>query len=63
MGNYEDFWWDIDYELKQLGLKKEFDSQLKKMRSQDKHKHKDTRTHWEYAYNKVKNKNQSTKKE
>tara|TARA_R110002110_G_scaffold103397_4_gene261307 strand:- start:1639 stop:1845 length:207 start_codon:yes stop_codon:yes gene_type:complete len=54
MGHYEDFWWEIDAEIKQLGLKKEFNSQLKKMLSQDKHRHKDSRAHWEYAYNKVK---------
>jgi len=36
-----------------LGLKKEFDAQLTKMRHQDKHKYKEVRDRWQYAYNKV----------
>ena len=35
------------------GLKKEFDAQLKKMESQDKHKYKDSRGRWDYAHHKV----------
>ena len=50
----EDFWWDTYYEIKKLGIKKEFDAQLKKMDTQDKHKFKDSRARWEYALNKVK---------
>ena len=41
MGHYEDFWWEITESIDKLGLKKEFDAQLNKMRSQDKHKYKD----------------------
>jgi|TARA_R100001163_G_C5056312_1_gene192730 hypothetical protein len=54
MGNYEDLFWEITAELKELGLRKEFDAQLKKMRAQDKHKYKEVRERWEYAFNKVK---------
>ena len=32
----EDFWWDTHNELKELGLQKKFDKQVKKMKHQDK---------------------------
>ena len=51
---WEDFWWDTYYEVKKLGIKEEFDAQLKKMDTQDKHRYKDSRARWEYALNKVK---------
>ena len=51
----EDFWWDTHNELKELGLQKKFDKQIKKMSTQDKHQYKDTREQWTYALNKVKN--------
>ena len=51
---WEDFWWDTYYEVKKLGIKEEFDTQLKKMNNQDKHKFKDSRARWEYALNKLK---------
>ena len=54
----EDFWWNTHNELKELGLQKKFDKQLKKMRTQDKHQYKDTREQWAYALNKVKTLNQ-----
>ena len=50
---WEDLYWDINKEIGELGLQKEFDRQLKKMSKQDKHKHKDIRDRWEYAKNKV----------
>ena len=53
MGTYEDFYWDMTKLLEENGLKKDFDTQLKKMSSQDKHKYKDTRDRWSYAYDKV----------
>ena len=53
--SYEDFWWDTHNELKKLGLQKEFDAQVEKMRTQDKHRYKDTREQWAYALDKVKN--------
>ena len=55
---WEDLWWDTHNELKKLGLQKQFDKQLQKMDTQDKHKYKDTRARWEYALNKVKKLNQ-----
>ena len=55
--SYEDFWWDTIEEIKRLGLKKEFDNQLEKMRAQDKHRYKDTRDRWRYALDKVKERN------
>ena len=56
MGHYEDFWYEMTESIDKHGLKKEFDAQLKKMRSQDKHKYRDARDRWSYAYNKVMNK-------
>ena len=50
----EDFWWDTHNELKELGLQKKFDKQVKKMETQEHHKYKDARQIWEYALNKVK---------
>ena len=61
MGHYEDFWWNINEEINKKGLKKEFDAQLKKMESQDKHKFKDSRSRWDYAFHKI-TKLHSTKK-
>ena len=55
---WEELWWDTHNELKKLGLQKQFDKQLQKMDTQDKHKYKDTRARWEYALNKVKKLNQ-----
>ena len=54
----EDFWWCAQEEINELGLQKQFDKQVEKMRTQDHHKYKDTRDIWEYALNKVKNLNQ-----
>ena len=56
--SYEDFWWDTHNEIKELGLQKQFDEQIKKMNTQDHHKYKDTRDQWAYALNKVKYLNQ-----
>jgi len=53
MGHYEDFWYEITESIDNLGLKKEFDAQLNKMRHQDKHKYKEVRDRWDYAYHKV----------
>ena len=54
MGHYEDIFFEITESINRLGLKEEFDAQLKKMRNQDKHKYKEVRERWEYAFNKVK---------
>ena len=53
MGHYEDLWYDITESINREGLKNEFDAQLEKMNTQDKHKYKDVRDKWEYAYQKV----------
>ena len=50
---WEDLFWEISSSIKEKGLQKQFDKQLEKMRTQDKHKYRDTRSSWEYAYNKV----------
>ena len=59
MGHCEDFWWDTTKELKELGLGEDFNKQLKKMDTQDKHKYKDTRAKWRYALDKVLKKNKN----
>ena len=51
---WEDFWWDITKEIEELGIRKQFDKQLKKMDMQDEHKYRDTRDRWSYALDKVK---------
>ena len=50
----EDLWWDIHYEVEELGIKKQFEAQLKKMDGQEKHRYRDTRDRWSYALDKVK---------
>lgn len=59
---WEDFWYDITEEVKELKIRKEFDAQLEKMSSQDKHRYKDTREKWEYALQKVKKNLEKKKK-
>ena len=49
----EDFWWDTHNELKELGLQKKFDKQLKKMKTQEKHKYKEVCELWEYALKRI----------
>ena len=46
---WEDFWWEITQSIDEQGIRKEFDAQLKKMSTQDKHRYKDTRDRWEYV--------------
>ena len=53
MGHYEDLFWEVDKEIKEKGLQKEFNAQLKKMETQNKHQFKDARERWSYAYDKV----------
>jgi len=54
MGHYEDFFWEITEELKRLGLKKEFEQEIRKIQSNDEFKYKSIKERWEYALNKVK---------
>ena len=53
MGHYEDLFYMILDDVNSKGLKKEFDAQLEKMNSQEKHKYRDTRDRWSYAHEKV----------
>ena len=41
MGHYEDIFYQITESINNLGLKKQFDDQLEKMRHQDKHRYKE----------------------
>jgi len=54
MGHYEDFFWEITEELKRLGLKKEFEQEIRKIQSNDEFKYKSIKERWEYALNKIK---------
>jgi len=51
--SYEDTFYYIYMGVREQGLTKEFDKQLEKMRTQEKHRYKDTKDMWEYAYSKV----------
>ena len=49
----EDTLFEIRTDIDRFGIRKEFDQQLKKMSSQEKHKWKSVVECWEYAYTKV----------
>ena len=49
----EDILYEITMSVKEKGLRKQFDKQLKKMSKQSKHKYKSVSEKWEYAYNKI----------
>ena len=53
----EDTLYEVHTEVTKSGLWDEFNAQLKKMRSQNKHKYKTSSERWEYAFNKVKKNN------
>ena len=53
MGHYEDFFVEMTQSLDEQGLRGKFDSQLQKMRYQDKHQNKDIRDKWRYAFEKI----------
>jgi len=50
----EDIMYEIYQEVTQNGLREKFDTQIKKMHSQDKHKWKTACEKWEYALNRIK---------
>jgi len=50
----EDELMEIYQEVEAKGLRKKFDKQLKKMRSQSKHLHKTACEMWDYALAKIK---------
>ena len=49
----EDFWWFAQAEINELGLQKQFDKQVKKMDTQEKHQHKEVCELWEYAFKRI----------
>ena len=49
----EDLLYEITISVKELGLQKEFDKQMTKMRDQAKHMYKTMSERYEYAYNKI----------
>ena len=51
----EDTLWFIYEAVEKKGLRKKFDKQVKKMKTQEKHKYKDTKEVWENALAKIKN--------
>ena len=53
MGHYEDFFVEMTQSLDEKGLRGQFDSQLEKMRYQEKHQSKDIRDKWRYAFEKI----------
>ena len=57
MGHYEDSYFEIYQDVKDKGVKIEFEEQLEKMRFQPKHKFKTPKEMWEYADTRVVNLN------
>lgn len=53
MGHYEDTFFEIYHDIQRKGLRNQFDSQVKKMKSQEKHRFKSPKELWVYAHNKV----------
>ena len=52
--NEEDLLYSIHEEIEKDNLRKKFDKQLKKMKSQEKHKYKNVCETWEYALRRIK---------
>ena len=55
--NSEDTMYRIYTEVDKLGIRPQFEAQIRKMDKQEKHKWKNVCETWEYAFNKVSNKN------
>jgi len=53
MGHYEDEFYEIYDKIEQLGIRKEYNKQMQKMMSQDKHRFKETKDRMRYAFDKV----------
>jgi len=53
MGMYEDDFYEIYNIIERHGLRKEYNIQMQKMNSQDKHKHKEIKDQMRYACEKV----------
>jgi hypothetical protein len=54
MGHYEDTIYFIYEEVEKMGLRRKFDSQMKRMSGQPKHKYKTMSEKFEYAFNRIK---------
>ena len=52
--NEEDTLFSIYKEIEKNNLRKKFDKQIKKMKSQEKHNHKTVCETWEYALRRIK---------
>ena len=61
MGMYEDEFYEIYDTIERHGLRKEYDTQMTKMQSQDKHKYKEMKARMRYACDKVINKSKKNK--
>jgi|TARA_R110002072_G_scaffold185442_1_gene342335 hypothetical protein len=64
MGSYEDIFYEVIEEVESLGLRKQFDKELKNLRDDDKFKYVEIRDRWWEAKNRViteyrKNKNEN----
>jgi hypothetical protein len=53
MGHYEDDFYEIYNIIERNGLRKEYEMQMTKMQSQDKHKYKEMKDRMRYACDKV----------
>lgn len=53
MGKHEDLFWEVEEQLIELDLKDKFQTQLLKMKSQEKHQYKSFRDKYEYAFARV----------
>ena len=53
MGQTEDIYMDVYNQIKNLGLKKEFDEYIEKMSNKTEFKHMEQHRKWEYAKDKV----------
>ena len=49
----EDTLWFIYEEIEKKGLRRKFDKQIKKMKTQEEHKYKEVHEAWEYALKKI----------
>jgi hypothetical protein len=53
MGHYEDSFFEIYQAVATANIKVEFNKQVEKMKTQDKHRFKSTKEVWEYAYHRI----------
>ena len=53
MGHYEDTFYEVYETINKHGLRKEYDEQIQKMTTQDKHRYKEVKDRMEYACKKV----------